>query len=116
QRVSVPGLAAGTPVFVYVYDATRALPAGWIRADDAGAVRVDLATLGPGEYRLGLQDAAGKPLGWTAATIAGEPETAPEAEAAPVARTAVTPVEEESSLVTATDGWLIGMGATLLLG
>ncbi|MFT4286579.1 hypothetical protein [Nocardioides sp.] len=124
--LTVPG-NAGAKVFVTVYGPIGVLPAGWVTLDDAGRARVDLRLLGTGDFRLAVQDTAGRLLGYAGATVAVDEPVAPAAEESDIP--AITPTPEptpepepvrltaaSAPLVGAADGWLLGLGAVVLAG
>lgn len=118
--ITLPRATVGAPVFLTVYDRTQILPAGWVTVDSDRSVQVDLSALPVEDRVVAVQDADGALLGWvdTSAAVVGDddpseegptPVPVPEAE---VAR----PVAARTSIVGATDGWLLGLGALVLAG
>ncbi|MEX0426655.1 hypothetical protein AB3X52_03410 [Nocardioides sp. DS6] len=112
---------ASGPLFIYVYDRSRAIPAGWIAADADKLIRVDLRDLPTAAYRVSVQDASGRLLGWgnadlTAAVAETESDEAPASVPEVAALAAAAPVGWLGRHLSATDGWMLGLGAALLGG
>ncbi|MDR1079161.1 MAG: immunoglobulin domain-containing protein [Propionibacteriaceae bacterium] len=78
--VTLPGAQAGDWSYLYVYPG--AIPVGWIQVDSNQRVRVDLAGLPGGDYRVVAQDATGALIGWVTASIASAPSATDEPDSA----------------------------------
>ncbi|WP_244930939.1 hypothetical protein [Nocardioides sp. W7] len=112
----VPAASPGAVVFVRVYG-VAVLTAGFATLDDRSELFVDPARLAPGAYRVTAQAADGTLLGWADATVpeVEPPTTAVEVEAS-TTPVAAAPAAEDAPWFDSTDGWLLLVGAGLLLG
>jgi hypothetical protein len=126
--LTLPKATPGEPVFLTVYSAGRSVQAGWVTPDAARRVKVDLTALGTGAFRISAQGADGALLGWvplkvgvdqvaTAAVPASDAPGAGEAtDAGTTTGASRSSATSEASFVSATDGWLLGLGAVVLAG
>jgi hypothetical protein len=79
--LTLPGQTkAGDWVFLYVYPGQLAV--GWVQTDSKLQVRLDLALLGAGDYKIAALDTAGGLIGWASALIGGGQAAASVAEPA----------------------------------
>lgn len=67
--VSIPGATPGDWYFLYVYPTIT--PVDWIRVNDDGTLRVDIARLSAGSYRFAFVDATGGFAGWVSVVVDG---------------------------------------------
>ncbi|WP_300681391.1 hypothetical protein [Nocardioides sp.] len=119
--LSLPEATPGAPVFVTVFRAGAQIQAGWVTPDAAHQVRLDLASLGEGVFRISAQDRSGALIGWApvriGATAATPDSTEPAASTgAEVPATATPLTVTASSFFSVADGWLLGLGAVVLAG
>ena len=102
------------PVFVYVYDSTRIVPAGWIEPDSSHLVRADLRKLPSSEYRVTYQDRQGRLLGWAEADL--RPAATSASTDAPPVAAALRPASAGTGWFSGTDAWLLALGGAVLVG
>lgn len=114
--VRIPEAVPGTWYFLHVYPS--ATPVDWIRVNDDGQLRIDIARLRPGDYRFAFTDASGALVGWVPIVVAGATGAA-EAETAPAIPLAVpddpaAPVPSGPALSAVEQLMLLGAGLLIL--
>jgi subtilisin family serine protease len=77
-HVTIPGSKPGDWFFLHVYPSKT--PVDWIRVNDDGELRIDIARLSPGSYRFAFTSASGDFAGWVAVEVPGTPRSASNAE------------------------------------
>lgn len=112
--VAIPDAEPGDWFFLHVYP-TRT-PIDWIRVNDDGELRIDIARLQGGEYAFAFTDVDGELVGWVTVLVAGG---ATAEEDAPLAVTddepVALPVSSASALTLSTAEQLMLLGAGLLI-
>ncbi|WP_449282316.1 S8 family serine peptidase [Leucobacter sp.] len=77
-HVTIPGSRPGDWFFLHVYPSKT--PVDWIRVNDDGELRIDVARLSPGTYRFAFTSAKGDFAGWVAVEVPGTPRSASNAD------------------------------------
>lgn len=72
-HVTIPGSKPGDWFYLHVYPG--ALAVDWIRVNDDGELRIDIARLPSGTYRLAFTDSDGEFVGWAEIVVAGSAAT-----------------------------------------
>ncbi len=68
-HVTIPGSNPGDWFFLHVYPG--ALAVDWIRVNDDGELRIDVARLPSGDYRFAFTTVTGELVGWVSFTVSG---------------------------------------------